>query len=158
DELIRAVHRLGLDIVPWTVDDAPTMASLIDRGVDGLITDYPNVARDVMAQKRIELPRSYASPFDGEAHPGGRAYRAENTIPSFAYGLAHHVTTLELDTGVTKDGVLVISHNRAINPVHCHDTAPATPGDPQFPYAGKLIKDLTLAQIKTLDCGFTDPD
>jgi hypothetical protein len=46
---------------------------------------------------------------------------------------------------------------RAINGVHCHDTAPAFPGDPMYPYAGKLIRDLTLAEIKTLDCGFTDP-
>lgn len=67
------------------------------------------------------------------------------------------MTTLELDTGVTKDGVLVISHNRAINGVHCHDTAPAFAGDPMYPYAGKLIRDLTLAEIKTLDCGYTDP-
>jgi glycerophosphoryl diester phosphodiesterase len=58
---------------------------------------------------------------------------------------------------VTKDGVLVISHNRPINGVHCHDTAPAFPGDPMYPYAGDLIRDLTLAQVKTLDCGFTDP-
>jgi glycerophosphoryl diester phosphodiesterase len=157
DALIAATHRQGLLIVPWTVNDAPTMASLIDRGVDGLITDYPDIGRQVMAQKGIKLPAQYASPFDVEGHRGARTYRPENTIPAFAYALAHHVTTLELDTGVTKDGVLVISHNRAINGVHCHDTAPAFPGDPMFPYAGDLIRDLTLAQVKTLDCGFTDP-
>jgi glycerophosphoryl diester phosphodiesterase len=157
DPLIAGAHAQGLKIVPWTVDDAPTMASLIDRGVDGLITDYPNTGRDVMAQKGIKLPRQYASPFDVEGHRGARAYRPENTIPAFAYALAHHVTTLELDTGVTRDGVLVISHNRAINGVHCHDTSPAFAGDPLYPYAGKLIRDLTFAEIKTLDCGFTDP-
>jgi glycerophosphoryl diester phosphodiesterase len=59
---------------------------------------------------------------------------------------------------VTKDGVLVISHNRAVNGVHCHDTAPAFAGDPMYPYAGDLIKDLALAEVKTLDCGYTDPD
>jgi glycerophosphoryl diester phosphodiesterase len=158
DNLIAAAHTQGLKIVPWTVDDAPTMASLIDRGVDGLITDYPNVGRDVMAQQGLKLPRRYASPFDVEGHRGARAYRPENTIPAFRYAIEHHVTTLETDTGVTKDGVLVISHNRAINGVHCHDTAPAFPGDPMYPYAGDLIKDLTPAEIKTLDCGFTDPD
>lgn len=157
DPLIAAAHQQGLQIVPWTVDDAPTMASLIDRGVDGLITDYPDVGRQVIAQKGIKLPRQYASPFDVEGHRGARGYRPENTLPAFAYALSRHVTTLELDTGVTKDGVLVISHNRAINGVHCHDTAPAFPGDPMYPYAGDLIKDLTLAEIKTLDCGFTDP-
>jgi glycerophosphoryl diester phosphodiesterase len=157
DPLIHEAHAQGLLVVPWTVDDAPTMASLIDRGVDGIISDYPNVLRDVMASKGMALPRRYASPFDVEGHRGARAYRPENTIPAFAYALSKGVTTLELDTGVTKDGVLVISHNRAINAVHCHDTAPAFPGDPMYPYAGKLIRDLTLAEIKTLDCGFTDP-
>jgi glycerophosphoryl diester phosphodiesterase len=158
DPLIAAVHREGMRIVPWTVDDAPTMAALIDRGVDGLITDYPDVGRTVMAQKGLKLPPRYALPFDVEGHRGARAYRPENTIPAFAYALSRAVTTLETDTGVTKDGVLVISHNRAINGVHCHDTAAAFPGDPLYPYAGKLIRDLTLAEIKTLDCGFTDPD
>ena len=45
---------------------------------------------------------------------------------------------------MTKDGVLVVAHDRAINPNHC-------PGDPAL--LGQLIRDLTLAQIKTLDCG-----
>jgi glycerophosphoryl diester phosphodiesterase len=157
DPLIRAAHAQGLRVVPWTVDDAPTMRSLIDRGVDGIISDYPNVLRDVLASKGMSLPRRYASPFDVEGHRGARAYRPENTIPAFAYALSKGVTTLELDTGVTKDGVLVISHNRAINGTHCHDTAPAFAGDPMYPYAGRLIRDLTLAEIKTLDCGFTDP-
>jgi glycerophosphoryl diester phosphodiesterase len=157
DALIGATHRKGLQIVPWTVNDAATMSSLIKRGVDGLITDYPNIGRQAMAQERIALPQQYASPFDVEGHRGARAYRPENTIPAFAYAIQRHVTTLELDTGVTKDGVLVISHNRAINGVHCHDTAPAFAGDPLYPYVGKLIKDLTLAEVKTLDCGFTDP-
>jgi hypothetical protein len=44
--------------VPWTVDDAPTMASLIDRGVDGLITDYPDIGREVMAAKGLPLRSS----------------------------------------------------------------------------------------------------
>ena len=110
-----------------------------------------------MAAKGLKLPKQYASPFDVEGHRGARTYRPENTLPAFQYALERHVTTLETDTGVTKDGVLVISHNRAINGVQCHDTAPAFPGDPQYPYAGDLIKDLTLAEIKTLDCGFTDP-
>jgi glycerophosphoryl diester phosphodiesterase len=157
DSLIHAAHEQGLLVIPWTVDDAPTMALLIDRGVDGLISDYPDMLRGVMASKGMPLARQYEPPFDVEGHRGARAYRPENTIPAFAYALSRHVTTLELDTGVTKDGVLVISHNRAVNSVHCHDTAPAFAGDPMYPYAGELIRDLTLAEIKTLDCGFTDP-
>ena len=141
-------------MVPWTVDDVPTMAKLIDDGVDGIITDYPDRLRTVLAQRGFALPRAYASPFDIQAHRGGRAVRPENTLPAFAYALANPaISTLELDTGVTSDGHLVVLHDRTVNGSHCVDTAPAQPGDPQFPYVGKLVHDLTLRQIKTLDCG-----
>ena len=35
------------------------------------------------------------------------------------------------------------------------DTAAATAGDPEFPYVGDRVADLSLAQVKTLNCGFT---
>ncbi|WP_343076519.1 glycerophosphodiester phosphodiesterase family protein [Jiangella mangrovi] len=100
------------------------------------------------------MPEPIASPLDVQAHRGGRWDRPENTLPAFAHALENEaISTLELDTGVTADGVLVVSHDRAINGSHCIDTAPATPGDPEFPYVGDLVRDLTLAQIKTIDCG-----
>jgi len=142
DRLIRKSHRRGLDVIPWTVNQPADMASLIDRGVDGIITDYPDRLRAVMAAKHLRLPEAFASPFDVEGHRGGRRYRPENTLASFRFGLSLPVNTLELDTGVTKDGVLVVAHDRRINPAHCSGG-----------FAGTLIHDLTLAQIKTLDCG-----
>jgi glycerophosphoryl diester phosphodiesterase len=159
DAMIASAHHLGLPVVPWTVDDAATMDAIIGRGVDGIISDYPNVVRDVMRARHMHLPERIRSPFDVEAHRGGAGVMPQNTLASFGYGLSLKVDTLELDTGVTKDGVLVVAHDRKINPKHCADTAPAFPGDPLFPYAGKLIRDLTLAQIKTLDCGAViDPE
>jgi glycerophosphoryl diester phosphodiesterase len=142
DRLIRKSHRHGLDVIPWTVNKPADMASLIDRGVDGIITDYPDRLRAVMAAEHLRLPEAFASPFDVEGHRGGRRYRPENTLASFRFGLSLPVNTLELDTGVTKDGVLVVAHDRKINPAHCSGG-----------FAGTLIHDLTLAQIKTLDCG-----
>ena len=142
DRLIRKSHEHGLGVIPWTVNEPADMASLIDRGVDGIITDYPDRLRDVMAAKHLRLPQAFASPFDVEGHRGGRRYRPENTLASFRFGLSLPVNTLELDTGVTKDGVLVVAHDRKINPAHCSGG-----------FAGTLIHDLTLAQIKTLDCG-----
>jgi glycerophosphoryl diester phosphodiesterase len=134
------------------------MEALIDRGVDGIITDYPNRLRAVMGDRGMALPAAHEPPaFDIEGHRGARWYRPENTLAAFRYALAAGVDTLELDTGVTQDGVLVVLHDRAINGAHCADTAPAAPGDPEFPYVGDLVRDLTLAQIKTLDCGHTDP-
>lgn len=59
---LKEAQKLGLRVVPWTVNDPADMASLIDLGVDGLITDYPDRARAVMAQKGLPLP----PPFPGE--------------------------------------------------------------------------------------------
>ena len=46
----------GLRVLPWTVNDPADMARLVDWGVDGLITDYPDRARKVLADKGIALP------------------------------------------------------------------------------------------------------
>jgi glycerophosphoryl diester phosphodiesterase len=153
-EMVNHAHRNGIKVIPWTVDDVPTMAKLIDDGVDGLITDYPDRLRNLLAQRGFRLPRGYASPFDIQGHRGARSVRPENTLAAFRYSLANpDVSTLELDTGVTQDNKLVVIHDRTINGSHCADTAPVSPGDPEFPYVGKRIRDLTLAQIKTIDCG-----
>ncbi len=92
DRLIRKSHEHGLGVIPWTVNAPADMASLIDRGVDGIITDYPDRLRDVMAAKRLRLPQAFASPFDVEGHRGGRRYRPENTLASFRFGLSLPVT------------------------------------------------------------------
>ena len=55
-------HRLGLRVVVWTVNDPADMASLIDLGVDGIITDYPDRLRAVMADKGMPLPPRFPEP------------------------------------------------------------------------------------------------
>lgn len=91
--------------------------------------------------------------FDLQAHRGGLGLHTESSIASFSNALEMGVTTLELDTQITKDGVAVVTHDRKISGKKCLDTAPLTPGDAQYPYVGKYIKDLTLAQLQTMDCG-----
>jgi glycerophosphoryl diester phosphodiesterase len=153
-DMVRNAHRNGIKVVPWTVNDLPTMRKLVDDGVDGIISDYPDRLRQVAAEHGFRLPERYSSPFDVQAHRGGRAVRPENTLAAFRNALAMPgVSTLELDTGVTRDGVLVVSHDRTVNGSHCVDTAPVSPGDPAFPYVGKVIHDLTLRQLRTIDCG-----
>jgi glycerophosphoryl diester phosphodiesterase len=49
-------HALGLKVLPWTVNDKSEMKRLIDLGVDGIITDYPDRLRSVMAEKGMALP------------------------------------------------------------------------------------------------------
>ncbi len=91
--------------------------------------------------------------FDLQAHRGGLGLTVESTLASFGKALEVGVTTLELDVQITKDGREVVTHDRKTNPAKCIDTAPAFPGDPAFPYAGKYVKDLTFDQVRTLDCG-----
>jgi glycerophosphoryl diester phosphodiesterase len=42
--LIKECHAKGIKVIPWTVNDVNTMKRLKKLGVDGLITDYPNLA------------------------------------------------------------------------------------------------------------------
>ena len=90
-------------------------------------------------------------PFDLEAHRGGRALRPENTLPSFANALSMGVDTLELDMGVTKDGVIVVSHERGLNP----DLARGPDG--RYIGAGIPYVNLTLAEVKQYDVGQIRP-
>ncbi|MEU6533524.1 glycerophosphodiester phosphodiesterase family protein [Streptomyces sp. NPDC046928] len=92
--------------------------------------------------------------FDLQAHRGGLGLTTEESLEGFGKALRLGVSTLELDTQITRDQKVVVNHDRQISAQKCKDTAPLTPGDPQFPYVGKYIKHLTLAQIRTLDCGF----
>lgn len=50
-DLINKMHRANKEIYVWTVDDPISMSSLINRGVDGLITNLPEVARGVLMQR-----------------------------------------------------------------------------------------------------------
>lgn len=49
--LINKLHQAGKEIYVWTVDDPVSMSLLMNRGVDGLITNRPEVAKDVLKQR-----------------------------------------------------------------------------------------------------------
>ncbi|GAA3884898.1 glycerophosphodiester phosphodiesterase [Saccharothrix violaceirubra] len=51
ERFVRAAHRRGLEVHVWTVDDEPTMRALLDTGVDGLVTDRPDLLRDVLRSR-----------------------------------------------------------------------------------------------------------
>lgn len=53
---VGEARALGLAVIPWTVNDPLTMERLIDWGVDGIITDYPDRLRAVMAGRGLALP------------------------------------------------------------------------------------------------------
>jgi glycerophosphoryl diester phosphodiesterase len=59
-EALAEARSLGLKVIPWTVNERAEMARLIALGVDGLITDYPDRLREVMAEKDMPLPPAVA--------------------------------------------------------------------------------------------------
>jgi glycerophosphoryl diester phosphodiesterase len=56
---VERAHAAGLKVIPWTVNDVDAMREQIAAGVDGLITDYPARAREVLAELGMPLPPAY---------------------------------------------------------------------------------------------------
>ena len=90
--------------------------------------------------------------FDLQGHRGARGLAPENTLAAFRKALAIGVTTLETDVGVTKDGVVVISHDRRLNP----DLVRGPDGN-WLSGKGPPIHSLTLAELRAYDIGRLNP-
>src|ERR1051325_972939 len=75
-------------------------------------------------------------------HRGARGMRPENTIPAFEYAIAQGVDALELDMAVTRDNVVVVSHDPELR-------APICTG----PRDRAVIRELALAEVRQWDCG-----
>ncbi len=105
----------------------------------------------------VDVPRAYAGAnlnnvgFDFEAHRGGRDARPENTLYSYAYALEMGVTSIECDMQLTKDGVIVMSHNPILNHEITKDA------DGKYVEPGKYdIRQMTLAEVKQFTVGEMD--
>lgn len=90
------------------------------------------------------MPIANAAPrIQVHGHRGARAVRPENTLPAFAYAMEQGVDVLELDLAVTRDDVLVVSHDARMNPAFCAGPAGAE----------TLIRKMTVAELRQWDCG-----
>jgi glycerophosphoryl diester phosphodiesterase len=93
-----------------------------------------------------------AQAFDLQGHRGARGLAPENTLEGFAVALSIGVATLELDLAMTRDDVLVVSHDRKLNP----DLTRSADG--QFlQREGPAIRSLTLAEVQRYDVGRLKP-
>lgn len=91
--------------------------------------------------------------FDLQGHRGARGLAPENTLPAFARALTLGVDTLEFDVGITRDGQVVIAHDRRLNP----DIAKRPDGKYVDP-PGPAIRALTLDEVKQYDVGTLRPE
>lgn len=124
----RRVVRIGLSLLG---------AALAVTGVV-LVTQRPVAQADT-----AEL--------DVQGHRGARGLRPENTMPAFTYAADLGVTTLEMDTKATADGVLVVTHDSVLNPDLVRDASGQWVAD------GIPVNSLTLAQVEDLDVGRLRP-
>jgi glycerophosphoryl diester phosphodiesterase len=95
---------------------------------------------------------SPAYSLDMQGHRGARGHLPENTLPGFERALQLGATTLELDVGVTRDGVVVVHHDRSLNP----DVARGADGA-WIAAPGPLIKDLAFEELQRYDVGRLRP-
>ncbi len=91
-------------------------------------------------------------PFDLQGHRGARGLAPENTLGGFVRALETGVSTLELDIGVSRDGVVVIHHDERLN----HDIA-RNPSGAWVAAPGPLIRDLSFAEIGEYNVGMLRP-
>jgi glycerophosphoryl diester phosphodiesterase len=101
----------------------------------------------------VVLAATPAAAFDLQGHRGARGLAPENTLPAFAAALSLGVTTLELDLGITRDGVAVVAHDRRLNP----DITKGADGL-WISHPGARVRDLTLAELQRFEVGTIRPD
>jgi glycerophosphoryl diester phosphodiesterase len=89
--------------------------------------------------------------FDIQGHRGARGVQPENTIPAFIAGLDSGVTTLEMDVVITKDKLVVVSHEPWMSAAFCTDSL----GHPVTEKNEKKLNiyKMTYEQVRKFDCG-----
>jgi len=152
---VGSLRRAGFPVVVWTVNDEARMRDLVGLGVDGIITDRPDrlltVLRDLEARLAPGAPgfflgdgRIDRARLDVQGHRGARDLRPENTLPAIEAALDHLVTTVEVDCGVTSDGVPVLGHDPEVS----SRTTRRADGAPYGPADEVAIRDLALADLQ----------
>jgi glycerophosphoryl diester phosphodiesterase len=153
---VKSIQGAGYPIVTWTVNDLPTMKALLGLGVNGIISDRPDLLLQAVREHVVPGQAQAgglldadglidAAKFDAQGHRGGRDLRPENTLPAMEVALDHLMTTLELDTGISADGVPMLDHEPAIDSTRCR----RVDGRPYPEARQELVKSLTAARIQS---------
>src|ERR1700712_208393 len=106
------------------------------------------------AQQPKDVKNAPYPAYDREAHRGGRGLMPENTIPAMLNTVDLGMETLEMDTHITADGKVIVSHDEYVNPLFSLD-----PDGKEIPKEDKQKYDLfkmTYAEIARFDVGSKD--
>ncbi len=97
-------------------------------------------------------PGAKAQEIDVQGHRGTRGLMPENTLPAFARALSIGVSTLELDLAVTRDNVVVVSHNPRLNKEITRNKA----GE-WLKRDGRAIRETDYEELRQFDVGAINP-
>lgn len=152
---IESIQSAGYPVVTWTVNDKDRMLELMRLGVDGIISDRPDLLREAVEEFDADgdgTPGDFLDKdglididkFDAQGHRGGSNLRPESTLPAMEVALDNLMTTLETDSGVSADEVVMQDHDPYIESTKCRRAD-------GMPYEEDevLVKDLTAAEIQS---------
>ena len=154
---VQSIQSAGYPIVTWSVNDKARMLELMRLGVDGIISDRPDLLRQAVEEfdaNNDGTPGDFLDEeglvdliqFDAQGHRGARNLRPENTLPAMEAALDNLMSTLETDTGVTSDGIPVLDHDPHVQSQKCR-RADGTP----YELANEvLVKDLSVTQLQAM--------
>lgn len=100
----------------------------------------------------LALAGCAAPRFDLQGHRGARGLAPENTLTGFVRAIETGVSTLELDIGVTRDGVVVVHHDQRLNPDIARNLSGAWVAAP-----APRLRDLTWAEVSEYNVGRIRP-
>jgi len=100
----------------------------------------------------LAMTAATSQALDLQGHRGARGLAPENTLPAFTKALELGVSTLELDCAITRDGVVVVSHDPALNP-----DITRGPDGKWLQQTGPAIHSLTFQELQRYDVGRTNP-
>lgn len=127
-------------------------------------SNYPVIAGKPHANPNKPFVEVYA-------HRGARSFSPENTMPAYKTGLAVGINWVDMDIGVTKDGVILVDHDIWLNPdilrkdgkfwanskQEFYKNLESAPGGIEKNIQPYLVKNLTLAQLQKYDVGRLNP-
>jgi glycerophosphoryl diester phosphodiesterase len=119
---------------------------------DGHTYQRGGFALTLAAVLALMFASSPSHALDLQGHRGARGLLPENTLPAFERALEAGMTTLELDCGVTREGIVVISHDRVLNPDLTRDE-----NGRWLEKAGPAIWRLSYSEIQRYDVGRLKP-
>lgn len=144
---VRELHHADFRVIPWTTNRPATIRRLMALGVDGIISDRPDILQAVLKEEATAHPSraAYFETFDATGHRGARGLRPENTLPAFEAALDCLLTTLETDIGITSDHVPLIWHDQFLDPRSCR----RADGTRYTLKHRSYVRDITLAEAQS---------